>query len=346
MSDIKGLLEQLYGAEVSAPGIVKKLNTITTDEELLRLFTSYLDESNKPRPTGWNDGSEELSQQQYAEMVVDGKAPLRPEIDFIPFPANVGVYGFCRQPLIEAGIMSGDLSPAEELAHVGPWWCRRRANRKKKAYHLVSSLDPRISLPMKAFGMSAPATSQALTMQTLDEFCACFHAGSTLGYVLAVHNDRHHIHIHCVLFPETNMGKGLNLSPLSLARIDGEPTRVDYQGKLQQAFWMKAADLMKSLEAVKCCRAEEEALWRHHSLTLARRSAAGGADELERELRQIQYDRRPFRRHELGGKLLAPYDFGKSVAKAEANDEPPSDLEIRNLLADVDNVPDTPDSPG
>jgi len=212
------------------------LGTPNRQHSVNELLRGYLDAETKPDPTRAPAGLDPRSD-KYLTLLRSGQAPLRPGIDYIATCPGVHYFGHVREAISGAG------APAEQTEAAIEYWSRTVAQKQKKGYHLLFSIDPRIILRLAARGIPADALLLSAALQSLDEYAARFYGVGALGGAAGVHFDRWHPHVHLVLHPRTRAGRGINLSALAPAVVDGRRTRVDYQGVLHTAFHRRAVQL-------------------------------------------------------------------------------------------------------
>jgi hypothetical protein len=238
-----------WGVDVKWSGFSAKLSIVKTAQHLRNLLFNYVDETKKHQVRGSPvSGLGPEAPQNGEEDDRDQGPQLRPGIDFVPWGRDIMVFGHCRKPLAATAETIGTSPSDEEVSALAEWWLREVAERKKKAHHWVFSIDPRMAHCMASIGYPIGGPTMALAADSLSEYVARYYPGETLGYVMGMHYDTIHPHAHCLLFPTTNTGKDLNLSPLAPVVFRGKKTRADCQGTLQRSFLERANAMLELMQ--------------------------------------------------------------------------------------------------
>jgi hypothetical protein len=226
-SSLRQSIEERFGSKTVRPGIVKP-QLVTHDKSLSRLIGSYLDERRKSTSRLPDD----ITGPDYAQRIVAGAVPQRPGIDYVASRGGIRVSGFLRQVLLKAvGSDEQNLTDEQVVAFLKRWWARERARHKKKAYHLIFSIDPRQAAALAEKGISVDNVLHACVAEAMLVYNNRYYPDASLGWITGIHHDRHHTHAHVLLFPETSKGRGLNVSrnaPVSLPTYPPKQIRVDF----------------------------------------------------------------------------------------------------------------------
>jgi hypothetical protein len=234
-TSLRHSIEERFGAQSVRSGFVKR-NLVTTQKHLGELIQSYLDERKKSTAQLPAD----ITAPDYAKRIVAGTAPQRPGIDYVGGKSGIRVFGFLRQTLLKAvGSEESNLSDEDIIGFLKRWWSHERANHKKKAYHIIFSLDPRLAARLAEKGISADDVLHSCVAEALLVYNNRYYPDSSLGWITGIHHDRHHTHAHVLLFPETSKGRGLNISrnaPVILPTHPPKQIRVDFRQTLIRAY--------------------------------------------------------------------------------------------------------------
>lgn len=232
-------VQTAYGSRVRRAGILRRRRTLNSTQGLYEFFTAYADETTKETyvaPSEVNAATEE----DYLRAVLAGQAPLRPEIDYVPFRSRVTAFGRAARPEIYRTHRFEDLPDAERMKRLRRWWLKNTAGETAKAHHIVFTLDPRLAAAMAQTGASADAFLLTAVSNAFTEFQSRFYPGDVLGYLVALHHDRAHIHAHVLVHPRTGQGARVNLSILRRYKVGDRIVSVPCQQILKDAFEREA----------------------------------------------------------------------------------------------------------
>ncbi len=228
-------VQTAYGSRVRRAGILRRRRSLKTAQGLYEFFTAYADETTKEtyvKPVDVGAATEE----DYLHAVLAGRAPLRPEVDYVPFRSRVTAFGSAARPEIYRTHRFEDLPDAERMKRLRRWWLNDTANETAKAHHIVFTLDPRLAAAMAQAGVSADAFLLTAVSNAFTEFQSRFYPGDVLGYLVALHHDRAHIHAHVLVHPRTQQGARVNLSILRRYKVGDQVIAVPCQQVLKDAF--------------------------------------------------------------------------------------------------------------
>ncbi|MGD1032678.1 MAG: hypothetical protein ABSA05_16235, partial [Opitutaceae bacterium] len=229
------MVQASHGSRVRRAGIVRRRKSLNSANRLSQFLGAYADETAKEgyiAPEDVNAGSEE----EYLREIAAGRAPLRPEIDFLPSRAKINVFGRASRPDIFRDHRIEDLSDGERLRFLRDWWTADTANLPTKAHHVVFTLDPRLAAAMGQAGVSADSFLVTAVGNAFKEFESRFYPGDLLAYMVALHHDRAHIHAHVLVHPLTQSGAKVNLSVLRRYKVGDAHVDVPCQQVLKDAF--------------------------------------------------------------------------------------------------------------
>lgn len=232
-------VQTAYGSRVRRAGILRRRRSLNSAQGLYEFFTAYADETTKETyvaPCEINAANEE----DYLRAVLAGQAPLRPEIDYVPFRSRVTAFGRAARPEIYRTHRFEDLPDAERMKRLRRWWLKNTADETAKAHHIVFTLDPRLAAAMAQAGASADAFLLTAVSNAFTEFQSRFYPGDVLGYLVALHHDRAHIHAHVLVHPRTEQGARVNLSILRRYKVGDRVVNVPCQQILKDAFERQA----------------------------------------------------------------------------------------------------------
>ena len=128
----------------------------------------------------------------------------------------------------------------ERLTFLRDWWVKDTADLPTKAHHVVFTLDPRLAAAMGQTGVSADSFLLMAVGNAFKEFESRFYPGDLLGYLVALHHDRAHIHAHVLVHPLTQNGAKVNLSVLRRYKVGDTHVDVPCQQVLKDAFEREA----------------------------------------------------------------------------------------------------------
>ncbi len=233
-------------------GIVKKVRIVKNPRYLVALLEHYTDESKKDTYIDPVVAQALIPRARYGQAVDDGRAPLRPGIDYVPLPGpKLRFYGYLRHVLSTFFPDPDQADPEEVVAALKAWWLRTTADRQKKCYHYVFSLHPAVSAELNRAGVSVDSVLLDCTARAFEVFAARFHPDDVLGYVAGVHHDRAHPHLHVLLYPKTAGGKRISVGYMQQVRTGpNETMRVDFQGALHAAYVDECAKVCAALGLV------------------------------------------------------------------------------------------------
>ncbi len=247
MHDLSEAIHAEFGGRTrdATAGILKRLSPIPSTRRLADLISEYVDEETKRRVIASELGS------HTGPAIVAGHGPQRPGIDFQPSDqSGIRVFGFLREALPEAEQHRVGIKNPKSLHQLGRWWGQRVGARKRCGYHLVFSADPRITARAGELGYSMDAVLHSSAAEALLAFNHRFYPGQSLSWISGIHHDRHHIHAHVLLYPQTDAFRPLNLSDRSAVthQVDGEPMRINFLSFLRGAY---LSDLALRLRATR-----------------------------------------------------------------------------------------------
>ena len=228
-------VQAAHGSRVRRAGILRRRRSITNSRSLWEFFTMYADETTKTAyiaPKDVGAGSEE----EYLRAVLAGKAPLRPEIDYVPFRGRVNAFGGASRPEIYRTHWMESLPDDERVARLRRWWTKDTAELPVKAHHVVFTLDPRLAAAMGQSGASVDAFLLGAVSNAFSEFQSRFYPGDMLSYLVALHHDRVHVHAHVLVHPLTQNGTKVNLSILRRYKVGDRYVDVPCQQVLKDSF--------------------------------------------------------------------------------------------------------------
>lgn len=234
-----GAVQAAYGGRVKRAGMVRRKKSFTAARPLRDFFNAYADETTKPNYIAPTEVAAQ-TEAEYLHAILAGQAPLRPEIDYLPFRGRVTAFGHAAHPDIYQTHEIEKLPAAERLARLRQWWLRDTAALATKAHHVVFTLDPRLTAAMRQGGVSADTFLLTAVSNAFTEFQSQFYAGDTLGYVVALHHDRAHVHAHVLVHPLTENGAKINLSILRRYQVGDRTVDVPCQQVLKDSFARQA----------------------------------------------------------------------------------------------------------
>ncbi len=237
--NLYSIVQTAYGSRVRRAGIMRRRRNLKTSRRLWDFFTAYADETTKATYVAPQD-VETRTEEDYLRAVLAGQAPLRPEIDYLPFRGRVIAFGRAARPEIYGTHRIEELSEAERMSRLRKWWSNTTADELTKAHHVVFTLDPRLAAAMAQAGASADAFLLTAVGNAFTEFQSRFYPGDVLGYVVALHHDRAHIHAHILVHPRTQTGASVNLSILRRYKVGDAFVNVPCQQILKDAFEREA----------------------------------------------------------------------------------------------------------
>ncbi len=227
--------------KIHAVGILKKAAPVTRSEHLARLVYGYLDETRKARAVDPVLALMNYSQRErYEDAIKMKRAPLRPGVDYIPStnPAKVRLFGTVREAMAPFFDDVDHADPHQLLDQMMDWWLQQVRGKKVIASNLIFSMHPAISTKLAEHGVSVDEVLFANATHALLVYANRHYPGEGIGWIGGVHHDRAHPHLHAVVFPLTNQGRRLNLSPLQAINDGrGGKVRIDFQGTLVRAYW-------------------------------------------------------------------------------------------------------------
>ena len=223
-------------------GVWKKLKPVNSDKWLRTLLHNYLDEETKIRGIDWAETGAETTDEAHKKMLVEGKAPLRPDKDYAPLSSGIWTFGHVASRLSLKGVSPAQAQPPEVIKTLGDWWVSDRKDNAIKAHHIVASFDPRIAVELNRRGYPVDAMLLSSFHQTLSQFGARYYPNSTLGWIAGCHHDRANPHVHALLHPTDSNGKLLRVSGLK----DGEQGEDKFQF-LHKSFNTRARQLFVGL---------------------------------------------------------------------------------------------------
>ena len=232
-------VQTAYGSRVRRAGIMRRRRNLKTSRRLWEFFTAYADETTKATYVAPQD-IDTTTEEGYLRAVLLGQAPLRPEIDYLPFRGRVIAFGRAARPDIYGTHRIEDLSDAERMSRLRKWWANTTAEEPTKAHHVVFTLDPRLAAAMAQAAVSSDAFLLTAVGNAFTEFQSRFYPGDVLGYVVALHHDRAHIHAHVLVHPRTQNGASVNLSILRRYKVGDAFVNVPCQQILKDAFEREA----------------------------------------------------------------------------------------------------------
>lgn len=220
--------------------LLKKTSTCSSTSRLGQYIQSYLDETGKKA----EPASEAMVRR------------LKQGVGYLAKREKGRIYaeGFMFSELINAtGATNVDpnSNPLDELSNaeiaklVQQIWSNRlkQKNLKKAAHKMVFSLDPQLCKMLVLANKSADELLLTSVRETFSSYQAQFYPGHTLGYLIGIHHDKAHIHAHVLLYPQTDLGKPINISTRSKVKLeDGSYTRIDYQGFLKDTVENKVKE--------------------------------------------------------------------------------------------------------
>ena len=92
-----GAVQAAYGGRVKRAGMVRRKKSFTAARPLRDFFNAYADETTKPNYIAPTDVSAQ-TEEEYLRAILTGQAPLRPEIDYLPFRGRVTAFGRAAHP--------------------------------------------------------------------------------------------------------------------------------------------------------------------------------------------------------------------------------------------------------
>ncbi|MBL9187518.1 MAG: hypothetical protein JNK23_08585 [Opitutaceae bacterium] len=290
-----GAVQAAYGGRVKRAGMMRRKKSFTAARPLRDFLNAYADETTKPNYVA-PETLPVRTEEEYLRAILTGQAPLRPEIDYLPFHGRVTAFGGAARPEIYQTHEIEKLPPSDRLARLRQWWLRDTADLATKAHHVVFTLDPRLAAAMRQAGVSADTFLLTAVSNAFTEFQAQFYPGDTLGYVVALHHDRAHIHAHVLLHPLTESGARVNLGILRRYRVGDRTVDVPCQQVLKDSFERQAElaceRLLPKPRAVHSAQREQrieaaEELMLLHRATLEPDARAGGAIQIEKLVKII-----------------------------------------------------------
>lgn len=233
------VVQAAYGGRMKRAGLVRRRRSFEETRALRDFFLNYADETTKTTYIAPEDVGAE-SEEEYLRAVVTRSAPLRPEIDYIPFRSRVVAFGSAARPEIYGTHDLEKMSEPERMEKLRKWWVRNTADLPKKAHHMVFSLDPRLVAAMTEAGASADSFLLTAVGNAFSEFQSKFHPSDQLGYMVALHHDRAHIHAHVLVHPLTKNGVRVNLGVLRRYHLGDRVVDVPNQQVLKDVFEREA----------------------------------------------------------------------------------------------------------
>lgn len=229
------MVQASHGSRVRRAGIVRRRNNLNSTTRLYQFLGAYADETTKEGYVAPEEVEAE-TEEGYLRAIAAGRAPLRPEIDFLPSRAKINVFGRASRSEIYRDHRIEDLSDAERLQFLRDWWTQDTENLPTKAHHVVFTLDPRLAAAMGQAGVSADSFLVTAVGNAFKEFEARFYPGDLLAYMVALHHDRAHIHAHVLVHPLTQNGSKVNLSVSRRCKVGDTYITVPNQQVLKDAF--------------------------------------------------------------------------------------------------------------
>jgi hypothetical protein len=223
-------------------GVVKKTSIAKDIRSVRAKLYAYLDEETKHSAISMaltRMEQSHLDDRAHADLVLSKQSGWRSHVDFkTEVTERLHVGGFLSHTLSRRttqGLES--MSPRQLVSALDEFWSASTAGRTKKAYNVVFSIHPGFMSAWIAAGLDPNLLLLTVTRRALERFSRWAYPDDRLGYVVGIHHDRPHIHAHLLLYPVTEKGKGLNLSPnASRSFSANESARIDFQGYLSASF--------------------------------------------------------------------------------------------------------------
>jgi hypothetical protein len=233
--NLYSVVQASYGGRLKRAGLVRRRRSLKETRDLRYFFLAYADETTKATYVAPGDIGAQ-NEEEYLRAVLARVAPLRPEIDYVPFRSRVVAFGRAAHPKIYGTHELENMPDAERMDRLRKWWLQDTAAEPTKAHHVVFSLDPRLVAAMTEAGASADSFLLKAVGDAFTEFQSRFYPGDVLGYLVALHHDRAHVHAHVLVNPLTQNGSRVNLSILRRFRLGDRVVDVPCQQVLKDAF--------------------------------------------------------------------------------------------------------------
>lgn len=128
-------------------------------------------------------------------------------------PGQLSAHGYVRGD-IEALKLACHLDDNQAILKFVEHHCRRQREKGRKILGLraIASLDPKQISPLITRMVDLDLLLEQAVERTFSTLAERFYPGDALGYFLGIHHDRHHLHGHLFILPQTRNGLRLSLS--------------------------------------------------------------------------------------------------------------------------------------